>query len=111
MKQALEHITDNIQEYRQMEVLEGERLNHLLQQITGTLFYLETIRSNFHHDYQSKVQECILGGDSVARATNKADVSIPEMYLLRHIMKSAYTCVDAIRSNISWLKSEKQNSN
>jgi len=47
----------------------------------------------------------VLNGDSVSRAENTAHVQVPEMYLLRRVMDSAYTCCDAIRTQISWIKS------
>ena len=111
MEQALEHITKNIQEYRQMDLLEGEALNTILQQITGTLFYLETKRAEYHDQWQNKVNSLILEGNSVSRSTTQADVEIPELYMLRRIMESAYECVGAIRTNISWLKAERHVTN
>jgi hypothetical protein len=109
MEKALEHLTKNIQEYRSMEVLEGNRLNVLLQQITGTLFYLEGKRSDYYQAWTANVNSLILEGNSVARSTTQADEYIPELYMLRKIMSSAYEVVGAIRSNISWLKTERIN--
>ena len=36
---ALDHVSECIKEYRQMKEQDGMRLNYLLQQITGTLFF------------------------------------------------------------------------
>jgi hypothetical protein len=47
---------------------------------------------------------------SVARAQVEADVRYPELYELRRTMDAAYTVVNAIRTNISYLKSEIHNS-
>lgn len=109
MKKALDHITEQIQQYRKLEVLDGETLNIILQQITGTLFYLETERAKYHDKYQNKLNQLILEGSNVNKAVIVADVEIPELYMLRRIMESAYECVGAIRTNISWLKTEKHN--
>lgn len=106
---ALNHISEAIREYRQMEELDGVTLNRLLQQITGTLFYLEKERAEFHHLFQSKIREKVSSGMSVARAENEAHEEVPQMYMLRRIMDSAYEVAGAIRSNISWLKTEMQN--
>lgn len=35
-----------------------------------------------------------------------ADQKVPELYLLRHIMKGGYTTLDVMRSQISYLKKE-----
>jgi len=103
------HLDGCIKEYRQMHPMNGERLNYLLQQISGTLYYLEDVRSEVHNNYQIKIEELVGEGNSVARAIVKADIEFPLMYKIRHRMKGAYVAIDSIRSNISWLKSEKQN--
>ena len=90
---------------------DGEELSMLLQKITGILFFLETVRSEVHDLYESKVFELVKEGNSVARAVNEANVIYPQMYQLRHIMSSGYKIADAIRTNISYLKSEKQSVN
>jgi hypothetical protein len=80
----------------------------LLQKITGLLYYLETERSKTHDLYENAVFKLVKGGSTVARAINEANVLYPEMYQLRRIMDGGYRIVDAIRTNISYLKSEKQ---
>ena len=108
-QKALVHLDESVKEYRNMSPMNGERLNHLLQQISGTLYYLEDVRSEVHSNYQLKIEELVNEGNSVARSIVKTDIEFPLMYKLRHKMNGAYTAVDAIRSNLSWLKSEKQN--
>ncbi len=104
---ALEHITNEIKKYRQVSVDDGEALVSILQQITTTLFYLEKERAEYHTKFQDEINLLILEGNSVARSENQAHVKVPEMYLLRHIMSSAYEVVGALRTQISWLKSER----
>lgn len=111
MIKALAHITKHIKEYREANVLDGEALNIHLQQIMATLYYLETVRSDIHKQWQSTVYKLVENGQSVSRAENQAHVQHPEMYQLRHIMDSSYRVCDAIRSHLSWLKSERINSN
>ena len=106
-EKALDHITGQIELYRETDVMDGESLVEVLKQITATLFYLEKERSSYHNKFQTLINQLVTGGDSVARAENEAHKQIPEMYLLRHIMTSAYEVVGAIRTNISWLKTEK----
>lgn len=108
---AIEHISNEIMEYRKCGVNDGEQLVRHLQQISATLFYLEKERAATHAQWQSTLNQLVLEGMSVSRAENEAHVKHPEMYLLRRIMDSAYTSIDAIRTQISWIKSEKQNAN
>lgn len=107
LNKALEHLTNNILKYRKLKDLtDGATLNFLLKEISGTLFYLENIRANIHDQFQNKIHLLVTQGESVSRAENTAHKEFPEMYLLRRIMDSAYTVIDSIRTNISFLKSE-----
>jgi len=47
---------------------------------------------------------------TVSRAVNIAEVEVKEMYLIRRISDAAYRNCDAIRTNISFLKNERNNS-
>ena len=105
LERALNHITDYIKKYRETEPNDGESLTAILKQITATLFYLEKERAKYHSTFQNTINKLVLNGDSVSRAENTAHVQVPEMYLLRRVMDSAYTCTDAIRTQISWIKS------
>ena len=109
-EQTLEKLTSYIQAYDDVSLNNGENLNYLLQKINTSLFYLETERSNFKNQYEMKVFDLTTNKKmTVARAINFAEVDVPELYMLRRIMDSAYRCSDAIRTNISFLKSEKRN--
>lgn len=110
MKQALEHITKYIKLYRESDPEDGNTLVECLQQITSTLFYLEKERAVYHDMFQKKINELIAKEMSVSRSENEAHVLFPEMYMLRRVMDSAYTTCDAIRTQISWIKSGLVNS-
>ena len=97
-----------VNEYYKCNLQDGNQLSLLMQKITGLLYYLESERSKVHDSYEGTVFKLVTKGSSVARAINEANVLYPEMYLLRRIMDSAYRIVDAIRTNISYLKSERQ---
>lgn len=84
----------------------GFELIEMLKNLTVNLYYLETIRSEHHLNFEKIIHTEVSKGKSVARATNKANVAIPEIYHLRRIMTSGYKVADAIRTNISFLKSE-----
>jgi hypothetical protein len=103
---ALILIDKQVKQYREMQVMDGNKLNEIMQQIVGSLHFLEGVRSEVHHNWQLLVKNKIDEGFSVARAENLAHVEYPLMYKLRHKMNSGYEVVNAIRSNLSWIKTE-----
>lgn len=111
-EKTLSELTEYIQAYDDIALNDGDGLNHLLQKINISLFYLETERANFKKAYEMKVFDLTTNKKmTVARAINFAEVDVPELYLLRRIMDSGYRISDAIRTNISFLKYERSNSN
>lgn len=109
---TLEKLTEYIQSYDDIALNDGDGLNFLLQKINTSLFYLETERANFKKTYEMRVFDLTTNKKmTVARAINFAEVDVPELYLLRRIMDSGYRVSDAIRTNISFLKYERSNSN
>ena len=109
MDQTLKEITSYIEEYKRMHLGNGTELNSLLRDITVRLHYLETLRADYRNDYENLVHLGVKNGDSVSRSVNEANVKVPEIYLLRRFMDSSYRVCDAIRTNISFLKSEMSN--
>lgn len=110
-EKALENIAENIKKYRQMKTFNGEELLVCLQQIVGTLHYLEGQRSEAHKTWTARVYHyAVVEGEPVSKAELKANEEVKELYQLRHIMNSGYKCVEAIRSTLSWLRNEKQSS-
>ena len=107
----IEQLNKWVQKYYNTPLEDGEALNLCLQKITALLYYLETLRSEVHSQWQAKVYDLTKEGESVARSENTAHVDIPQMYQLRHIMTAGYRIADAIRTHISYLKQEKLNSN
>ena len=106
MKETLEEITYIISEYKSIEGLDGNTLNTMLREITSRLFYLEAERAKFKHSYEVAVFNEVKNGSTVSRAVNKAEVDYPELYMLRRFMEAGYRVSDAIRTNISFIKSE-----
>lgn len=110
-EKALENLTSFIQAYDDSSLNDGENLNYLLQKITTTLFYLDVEREKYKREYDKIIHNLTTDKKlSVARAVNFADVEVPEVYLLRKITESGYRISDAIRTNISFLKNERNNS-
>jgi len=110
-QKQIEDLNKYVKMYYKCNLQDGNELSLYLQKITGLLFYLETERSKVHDNYEATVFKLVSKGASVARAINEANVLYPDMYMLRHVMTSGYRIADAIRTNISFLKSERSNSN
>ena len=105
----IEDLNEYVNQYYKCDRTNGEELLLLQQKISGLLYYFETVRSQQHDAFECKVFELVQEGQSVARAVNEAHVTYPLMYKLRRIMDAGYRIVDAIRTNISYLKSEMNN--
>ena len=105
----LEKLNDYVNQYYKCNRSDGETLLMLLQKITALLYYLESVRSEVHDAYEGEVFKLVKSGKSVARAVNEASVTYPQMYQLRRIMDAGYRVVDAIRTNISYIKNERSN--
>lgn len=106
--EQIEILNTYVNRYYNCNRQDGNELSLLLQKITALLYYLESVRSEIHDLYENEVFELVKSGNSVARAVNEANVKYPQMYQLRRIMDGGYRIADAIRTNISYLKSEKQ---
>lgn len=106
----IEKLNRYVNRYYNCSRQDGNELSLLLQKITALLYYLESVRSEIHDHYENEVFNLVKGGHTVARAVNEANVKYPMMYQLRRIMDAGYKITDAIRTNISYLKSEKQSS-
>jgi hypothetical protein len=113
MIEQLDKLNGFVNEYYKMkiDVRNGDKLNYLLQKITGLLYYLETERSQIHDAFQTAIFEGVKDKKTVSRAENEAHVTYPQMYQLRRIQDAGYRVADAIRTNISYLKSEKIHNN
>ena len=105
MIESLEAIRKAVAEYKESPDPSGDEICDWLRTITTHLFNLAEERAN----YQKKYQEIIYNGVrereySVSRAENIAEVQVPELYMLRYVMKAAEDIVQALRSHLSHLK-------
>lgn len=106
LEQNLDELTKWIDLYKKSDIQDGNTLSECLRHITSALFFLEIERAKYHEQWQSIVHKLVIKQSStVNRAENEAHVLVPEMYKLRRIMDSSYTVADAIRTQISWIKS------
>ena len=107
-EKTLNQLIEFVQAYDDTSPNDGDALNYLLKKITNSVFYLESERYKFHKEYQQKIYSYTVDKKmTVARAVNFAENEVPELYLLRRITETGIRVCDAIRTNISYLKSEK----
>lgn len=111
MEVLLNKITDSIIQYREMGdklvFQDAEQLSVLLKDLSANLFFLETHRDTAARKFNSILHNEIKNGNSVSGSEIVAKERVPELYMLRRLMTSAYKVQDAIRTNISFLKQER----
>ena len=99
----LNKVTELIDKYNSLTVNSGGELSDILRQLTCELFYLEKYRSDYHTEH-NKIMLDFKG--SVSASLILANNKVKELYMLRRVMNAAYRVVDALRSNISYIKKE-----
>lgn len=111
MEKILENISNNIKQYHQLNnelVFDDiDKLSKILKNLSCNLFYLEEYRNQYHTSYNSIQHNCIKEGWTISKSEVEAKTKVPELYMLRRLMTSAYKITDNIRTNISYLKNEK----
>lgn len=111
MEELLENITFIITEYKEMGdklvFNDAEVISVMLKDLTSNLFFLEAHRALSFEKHNASIFNNMKEGMSGNKAVVYANQEVPELYKLRRIMDSAYKIVDAMRSNISYLKLEK----
>ena len=89
--------------YGKLQWNEGPKISQYMKDLTVILCHLEHERKEAHEKWNSIVFNF---EGSVSRAEIEAHEQVPELYQLRRIMNSGYRVVDAMRSNISFIKKE-----
>ena len=111
MNEILEEISNAVKRYNSLnnELVfnDIEKLSGILKNLSSNLFYLEEYRSDYHKAYNDIMHNCIKEGWTISKAEVEAKDKVPELYMLRRLMTSAYKITDSIRTNISYLKSER----
>ena len=105
LQTALSMLSEEVRKYRASR-LSGEELNNTLQQVAGLLFYLEEEKIKYHDKYQQNVFKLVKEGCSVAKSENESNVLVPEYYLLSKTINAGERVFNAVRSNLSSIKSE-----
>ena len=108
MVEHLSKINQLVDEYNDIAIPTAMSLSNILKQMTSQLFYLGKYRADYKLKYNGIIFNSTKGKSmSVAAATIKAEQEVPELYMLRYVMKGAYGVIDALRTNISTLNKER----
>jgi hypothetical protein len=105
----LNKVSECVEKYQNTPADDGNTLVEINQQLTSSLFFLEKERAVYKERWDQTKYKLILAGENVSKAENKADVIVPEIYMLRRVMDAGYKVADAIRTQVSWIKSGLQN--
>ena len=84
-------------------VPQGAALCDMLRRSTALIYFLENYRAEVHKQWIATYHAT--EGTNAAKE-RQADKDHPELYLLRRVIPSANKVVEAMRSNLSYLKTE-----
>jgi hypothetical protein len=108
-KDVIKRADELVNTYFKCKIDDGRSLNELGKNLASCLYYLGSVRQYHHNLFQKKINQLVDDGKSVARAENQAHVDHPELYELRHIMRSGYEALGMIKTNIYSLTKEINN--
>jgi hypothetical protein len=111
MEKTLEKITEIIKDYYDTNNHNPEGLINLGRNLSANLYFIEKFRAEKHKAFEATIYSVKMQGYKINSATNEANVKHPELYMLRRHMESAEKVLGMIRSELSWLKSEMNNTN
>lgn len=103
LKETLDEYNSLIDTYKSLDWDSATEISSLLKDLSCVLAYLEGFRTEYYHKWIAiSSQE-----NTVSAGERKADIEVPELYMLRRIMTAGYKVLDAMRSNISYAKKEQ----
>ena len=99
LEEVLNEIDSSIAKYQTLDLKMVRDQSEILQQLTTSLYDLAKHRVDYHEKFGS----VYLNSQAKTNAgkEKEAELKVPEMYVCRHIMRSAEKVVEAIRSTIS----------
>ena len=106
----IKQLNDLIETYQSTPESDGGTLLALAQQISVSLYWLSEEKTREHKNFETYVFQLTTKEKmNVNRAINAAEVAFPNLYRLRYILRAGYSILDIIRSQVSYLKSERIN--
>lgn len=109
MREVLLKVDDIISEYNASNNFTPTELSDMMRLLSTNLYFLESHRVKFYKLFHEEVRNLKNQGWSINAAENEAEVKIPELYELRRKMTQANKVFEGMRSHLSQLKIEMQN--
>lgn len=110
MEEILNNINACIEEYRDMDDTlvfnDAQKLSAIMKNLSSNLFFLERNRDEISRDFYTTIHNLKMSGESATGSEKEAKYQHPEKRQIDRYITSAYKVLDAIRSNISYLKHE-----
>lgn len=105
LQETLEELTKSIHSYRETPFDELHQIAEIMKDIAILLYDLTRHKVKYKKNWN---QVCFENRDmSVAAAEREANIKVPELDLIRQVMRAGNNALDTIRSHVSLLKAEK----
>ncbi len=111
MEETLNRITEIIEEFNSSNNHNPQGLLDMGRNLSSNLFFLEKFRIEAHLNYETVIYSLKNQDWKINAAINEAKIKVPELYMLRRTMESAESVLGMIRTEISWIKTEMNNTN
>lgn len=104
LEQILINIQDAIERYQTLTLKDVHTQSNILRKLTTNLAQLETYRAEYYDQWLN----CYFSSKEQSNAAKEkqCDRDVPELHMIRKVMRGAYRVVDSIRSTISVYKAE-----
>ena len=87
-KKVIARMNEIVNNYWKSDISNGNEIVDYMKQLSTSLYYLNSVRVEFHNLWQTEVKRLVDSGLSVSRAENEAHVKYKEMYELRRTNRS-----------------------
>ena len=111
MEETLNRITEIIEEFNSSNNHNPQGLLDMGRNLSSNLFFLQKFRIKSHLNYETVIYSLKNQDWKINAAINEAKIKVPELYMLRRTMESAESVLGMIRTEISWIKTEMNNTN
>jgi hypothetical protein len=99
MEQILKQISDCIERLDTLQLGFTHERSEMLDKLSINYFRLTEYRDKAHKDWMSYYFNS--KANSSAAKEREADMKVPELYTLRHLMSSTKLVIDSLRTSIS----------
>lgn len=99
LNEILQKINDSVERYENQKLGLVHDQSEILRDLSANLYFLTEHRIQFNREWLSVYFNS--KAPSVSAKEREADFTVPHLYKIRHIMRSAEKVLDSLRSTIS----------